>query len=347
MLAPKYQDMVVRLIAAKGNVSSELRSIEQMSGDGSDRFFFRCITDDASYLVVLPNPDNPKAHAEAEAAFNIGRHLHNCGVPIPVIHGYDQESGLIIFEDLGDLLLHKVVLADGGCSDEAMGYYRQSIAALVNLQVDGQKGFNPAWCWDTPKYDQQLMLSRESGYFKDALCVDYLGMKDIAGALGQEFILLAKYASEEPADFVLHRDFQSRNIMIHEKKARIIDFQGARLGPLGYDLASLLIDPYVSLGRADQDELFGFYLDELGKLISVDHARFREGYFYLALQRNLQILGAFSFLFKQRGKDFFRQFIQPAALVLNEHLLKPQGREFPLLRNLVTDVLDRLQKQAG
>jgi aminoglycoside/choline kinase family phosphotransferase len=347
MLAPKYQDMVVRLLVAKGNVASGVSSVERMTGDGSDRLFFRCSTDDASYLVVLPNFDNPKAHAEAEAAYNIGRHLHNCGVPIPVIHGYDQESGLIILEDLGDVLLHKVVLAQGSGSKEVMGCYRQAITALVNLQVVGREGFDPAWCWDTPKYDQELMLSRESGYFKDALCVDFLGIKDIAGALSQEFILLAKRASEEPADFVLHRDFQSRNIMLHKKKARVIDFQGARLGPLGYDLASLLIDPYVSFGWAQQEELFGFYLQELGKMISVDHARFREGYFYLALQRNLQILGAFSFLFKKCGKDFFHQFIQPAALVLNEHLLKPQGREFPLLRNVVTDVLDRLQKQAG
>ncbi|HIJ79427.1 MAG: phosphotransferase [Desulfobulbaceae bacterium] len=341
------QDMISRLLAANGKLSAEVCSLAQKAGDGSDRLFFRCTTQDASYLAVLPNPENPRAYAEAGAADAIGRHLHSCGVPVPVIHGYDPKSGLIIFEDLGDVLLHKVVQEHGAESDLAMGYYQQALAALVKLQVAGRKGFDSAWCWDTPRYDRQLMLSRESGYFKEALCVDYLGMEDLPVGLDREFLLLAGRASEEPDDFVLHRDFQSRNIMVHEKKARLIDFQGARFGPLGYDPASLLIDPYVSLGGEQQEQLFAYYMSELAKQISFDQARFIEGYFYLALQRNLQILGAFSFLCKSRGKEFFRQFIQPAALVLNEHLRKPQGRDFPNLRNVVVDVNERLQKQAG
>ena len=114
------------------------------------------------------------------------------------------------------------------------------------MQVRGAVSFDPKWCWDTPQYDRMLMLERESGYFLQAFWQDLLGMEEPPG-LQEEFFELADRAARIPAGYFLHRDFQSRNIMIHGGEACIIDFQGGRLGPLAYDLASLLIDPYVAL----------------------------------------------------------------------------------------------------
>ena len=179
------------------------------------------------------------------------------------------------------------------------------------MQVRGAEGFDPNWCWDTPSYDRALMLERESGYFLRAFWQDFLGREEPSG-LQEEFISLADQATLIPADYFLHRDFQSRNIMLHQDEACFIDFQGGRLGPLGYDLASLLIDPYVSISIDLQDELLELYLDTLEGLIPVDRGTFKEEYLLLALQRNLQIVGAFAFLSKQRKKVFFRQFLPPA-----------------------------------
>ena len=341
MFTDQQRQALSRLLAAQG-LPPEIQVAERMAGDGSDRQFYRFAVGDLSLLAVLPSASQPQGMAEARAANAIGRHFFRHGAAVPRIYGFAEECGLILFEDLGDTKLHDLILLQGAEAPEVDTYYRQALAALVHLQTETRQGFQPDWCWDTPRYDRALMLARESGYFQKALCEDFLGMNGLPRGLGQEFVFLAERAMQEPADFILHRDFQSRNLMVHEGKVRIIDFQGARLGPLGYDPASLLIDPYAGLSPNRQQALLGCYLDALASHIPLDRGRFIEGYYYMALQRNLQILGAFAFLSKNRGKQFFRQFITPAAGSLHEHLAAPQGRDFPCLRAVVARVRDFL-----
>jgi len=339
----QQKQALAKLLAAQG-VSPEIQVVEKMSGDGSDRQFYRLAVGEGSQLAVLPGTSQPQGLAEARAAHAIGCHFFESGVAVPRICGFAEECGLILFEDLGDSKLHDLVLRQGTEAPEVAACYRQALAALVHLQTEARHGFQPKWCWDTPRYDRALMLTRESGYFQKALCEDFLGMNALPQGLGREFVFLAERAMEEPACFILHRDFQSRNLMVCEGKIRIIDFQGARLGPLGYDLASLLLDPYAGLAQERQQVLFGCYLDALASHLPLDRGRFIEGYYYLALQRNLQILGAFAFLAKNRGKPFFRQFINPAAATLHEHLAEPQGRDFPCLRAVVEQALNLIRE---
>jgi len=335
-----------RLLAAQG-LPPEIQATQKMAGDGSDRQFYRFAAGELALLAVLPSASQPQGMAEARAANAMGRHFFAHGAAVPRIYGFAEECGLILFEDLGDTKLHDLVLQQGAAASEVDACYRQALSALAHLQTETREGFQPDWCWDTPRYDRALMLARESAYFQKAMCEDFLGMTDLPQGLGQEFVFLAERAMQEPADFILHRDFQSRNLMLCEGKIRIIDFQGARLGPLGYDPASLLIDPYAGLSLDRQQALLGWYLDALAAHIPLDRGRFIEGYYYMALQRNLQILGAFAFLSKNRGKQFFRQFITPAAATLHEHLAAPQGRDFSCLRVVVEQVRNFLENQNG
>ncbi|MFA6283886.1 MAG: phosphotransferase [Desulfurivibrionaceae bacterium] len=345
MFTDQHRLALGRLLAAQG-FPPEVQGGDRMAGDGSDRQFYRFTVAGLSLLAVLPGASQSQGLAEARAASAIGQHFFRHGAAVPKIYGFAEECGLLLFEDLGDTKLHDLVLQHGAEAVEVDVYYRQALAALAHLQTETRQGFQPEWCWDTPRYDRELMLARESGYFQKALCEDLLGMSDLPQGLGQEFVFLAERAMQEPADFILHRDFQSRNLMICEGKVRIIDFQGARLGPLGYDLASLLIDPYAGLSLARQQILLGFYLDVLAAHIPLDPGRFIEGYYYMALQRNLQILGAFAFLSKNKGKQFFRQFIKPAAATLHGHLAAPQGRDFSCLRTVVEQVSNLLDATA-
>lgn len=346
MLSGKEGKALLGLLAASG-FPPEPGSVAKLAGDGSDRRFYRFAAGGQSLLAVLPGADCDKGMAEARAAWLIGRHLFARGVAVPELYGFSGDCGLILCEDLGDIKLHDLILAHGPGAPEVEALYRQALAALAHLQVEARPGFDSAWCWDTPRYDRELMLARESGYFRRALCEDYLGMDDLPSGLAREFEFLAGRAAEEPGDFILHRDFQSRNIMVREGRVRIIDFQGARLGPLGYDPASLLIDPYAGLSAARRHALLDAYLDALAAHLPLDRGRFIEGYYYLAMQRNLQILGAFAFLSEQRGKEFFRRFIRPAAATLDEHLAGPQGRDFPILRSVLALVRERLNNQHG
>ncbi|MCI5120339.1 MAG: DUF1679 domain-containing protein [Candidatus Electrothrix sp. AUS4] len=257
-----------------------------------------------------------------------------CGAPVPELYGFEEETSLLVCEDLGEQRLHDLVQEKGTDSEQVIRLYHQTVRELARMQVRGSKGFNPDWCWDTPRYDRALMLERESGYFLRALCCDFLQLELDEEKISQEFQALADRASQADSTFFLHRDFQSRNIMIQKDQVRFIDYQAGRLGPLAYDLASLLIDPYAALPTPFQEELLEQYLDTLTELLPYDPAQFRQEYLLLALQRNLQILGAFAFLSQQRGKPFFRQYLAPALSSLQGLLAKTATAEYPYLKSL-------------
>jgi hypothetical protein len=202
------------------------------------------------------------------------------------------------------------------------------------MQVRAADGFETSWCWDTPVYDRELMLKRESGYFLQACCTDLLGLDFDRTVLEQTCEQLANDAAKAPVSYFLHRDFQSRNIMICNEQVRFIDFQGGRLGPLAYDLASLLIDPYIQLSREEQVHLLDVYLSALAEVSTYNPEQFRHEYVLLALQRNLQILGAFAFLSKVRRKPFFAQFLGPALDSLRGLLAKPEAAEYAALKDI-------------
>ena len=318
--------------------------MQLLRGDGSDRIFLRINGTGRNLIAILPSPTLPLAQAEARAVWDIGRHLACRKVSIPTLFGFDSATGIVLCEDLGDAQLHGVVRGLGG-GDEVMPLYRQALDTLLQMQLGGAEGFDPSWCWDTPSYDRQLMLSRESGYFWESCCRDYLGLTVMPPGVKRDFLRLAELAVAQPAGFFLHRDFQSRNLIVKDGRIRVLDFQGGRLGPLAYDLASLLNDPYVDLPQDRRDNLFSYYLGILGERRPDLATGFTDGYLWLALQRNLQILGAFAFLTRVRGKVFFQNFLGPAADNLVRLLNGAGAGRLPELRALASELPDRLKHQ--
>lgn len=313
--------------------------------DGSSRRFFQLRGPDrAACIAILPPDDDERGQAEAVAFFRIGSHLHRSGAPTPALYAFDPATGLALCEDLGSRRLYEQVMHTGVA--QAQPLYEQAVRQLVGMQVRAAEGFDPTWCWDTPYYDQQLMRERESGYFLRACCTDLLAIEFDRPTVEAECARLAEAAAQAPAHFFLHRDFQSRNIMITGERVRFIDFQGGRLGPLAYDLASLLLDPYAALPQAMQEHLLGVYLDALNEHIRYDPEQFRREYLFLAVQRNLQILGAFAFLSQVRQKPFFAQFLRPALASLGTLLAKPEMAEYAALNHLATQCRQELAQRS-
>lgn len=328
--------------AGMSNGSGQGLCLDSIAGDGSSRKFWRIMEGNQGLCLAVapPCPDGPGL-AEARAAHFIGLHLLEQGLNVPDQYGWDAASGVLLFQDLGDVKLHDVVLEAKKSKDwqgQILPTYTKVVQDLAVMQVHGAQGFDTDWCWDGVRYDKALMLDRESGYFLRAFWKNYLG-KEEPGGIVEEFTYIAERASLISADYFLHRDFQSRNIMLHQDVPCVIDFQGGRLGPLAYDLASLLIDPYVDLPFALQEELVGLYLDALEDMQDVNRRLFVEEYLLLALQRNLQIVGAFSFLTKGQGKLFFRQFLRPALLSLSGLLECEVFAELLVLKKMVGDAL--------
>jgi len=304
-----------------------------LPGDGSDRKWYRVSAGARKLILADHGIRKQEAPSEVDAFVAIGRHLLNRGIPVPEIFLSDTFSGLVFLEDLGDDSLQKVVrgLED---RDAVSACYRAVIDILVKVSVAGAVGFDPGWTYQTPEYDRALILEKECRYFVDAFLNGYLKRRVLFAAVEEEFSILADNALRYAAIGLMHRDLQSRNIMVKNGRCYLIDFQGGRIGPIQYDLASLLIDPYVELPPEMQAGLLSYCFANYAKHSDISRDAFEKGYRYCALTRNLQMLGAFGCLSRQKGKTYFEKYIPPAIKTLKDNLgMVPE--EFSRLRRIV------------
>ncbi|BDD86836.1 aminoglycoside phosphotransferase family protein [Desulfofustis limnaeus] len=330
-LSADLTDTIARLLAPL-IPGGQQPVLQPLLGDGSARRFFRVFAGGRPLcLAALPAGGSQRELAEAASWLAIVRHLHQAGAPVPQVLGADLSIGLLLFEDFGDCRLHDLLHRD---RPRGLALYPEIVRRLAQMQVRGVEGFQTDWCYDAPCYDQAVMVERESLYFLSAFWVDTLFAEEVAG-LREEFERLAATAAATCQPLFMHRDFQSRNIMVGEDRLGFIDFQAGRLGPPAYDVASLLIDPYASLSDRQQHQVFALYLEEMGRLGGVDLAALQASYPYLAVQRNLQIIGAFAYLSGRRGKGFFRGFILPSLIMLQNRLADPLFTDLPVLRQTV------------
>jgi len=319
---------------AQGYLTEDDLSWEEIAGEGSARRFYRVTGKAKSWVVMVHDhpPKDQRGVTENDSFLYIARHLREKGVPVPEVYHHDR--GWFIMEDLGDCHLQTEVIGMKGDRRQLIETYHRVIDVLVLIQVEGCKGFDLAHTHNVP-YDQAFMLAWESGYFHYVFLVGYLGLDIPDVELREELEDLALRAGEAPRDYFLYRDFQSRNIMVRDNGLGLVDFQGGRLGPLQYDLASLLLDPYVELDGGVQEELLAYYLGHIQERIPLDPREFRELYPFVALHRAMQVLGAFAFLTKARGLEFFQSYIPPALRGLRTLLGVPCFNPYKRLKRII------------
>jgi len=311
---------------------------QKLKGDGSDRQWFRLGCNDRSIIMVDHGLQNSTTTTEAEAFVAIGKHLKSSGVPVPEIYQAEPFCGLVFMEDLGDTHLQTVV---GKCGDanEVAAWYRQVIDILVGMWSCARVNFDTSWTCQSARYDKNFITAYECRYFVDAFLISYLGLAVDIKTLASEFSVLAERAERLACEGFMHRDLQSRNIMVKNNQPYLIDFQGGRIGPLQYDLAALLIDPYVDLPVDLQDDLQDYCCEQARQKGAIDPGRFNDGYDCCRLTRNLQMLGAFGFLSNRKQKTYFAQYIPVAVRTLHRNLKAMGPHAFPHLTALVGDLL--------
>jgi aminoglycoside/choline kinase family phosphotransferase len=312
---------------------------QPIPADGSTRTFWRVSipTSEIRYIAMESTPKTPFKNRENLAYLEIGKHLFKKGLPIPEIYRADLTTGRFIMEDMGDMNLQGCVAQ----SKEKVPIYKKVVEILIRLQVEGSDGFDEAWTCQTERYDRSVMRRYESNYFREAFLCNYLGLERGLSGLEGPFDHLAGMASRAGNLFFLHRDFQSRNIILSGDNIGILDWQGGRLGPLGYDLASLLIDPYTALSAVERNRIFQYYLELLQNHDPKGVDPFQEVFPYLAIQRNLQILGAFAYLTKAKKKTHFEAYISPALISLHDLLSELNDPHLSTLEDLVKSILDK------
>ena len=306
--------------------------ITRLKGDGSDRCWFRVKHGNKTLILADHGINTDKGHGEADAFVKIGSHLGSIGVPVPRILHHDTFSGLIFMQDLGDMDLQKTVM-DQKDTVIIRQLYEKVVISLCHMSLEGKKGFETSWTYQTFHYDRHVILEKECRYFVDSFLCGYLNLDVGFIDLASDFYHLADQIMECSYEGFIHRDFQSRNIMVRGTDIFFIDFQGGRLGPIQYDLASLLIDPYTALSLTFQRQLLDYCTDHLSTMMPLSPERFRKGFYYCAIARNLQILGAFGFLSRVKRKVWFEKYIPQAMNTLKHNLNNFfQENEFNLLK---------------
>jgi len=302
-----------------------------LSPRGSARTFTRLYAGNATAMLVQHKPERE----ENNLYVGHTKFLAELGIPVPRVLADDPENHLALFEDVGFTSVQDEAPKWTGKKLEQC--YRGVLDKLVVFHEEGGRIAKQKRLKLMPPFDAKLyawerdlfahLFLKERFGFDDARIVEI--KKELAGISS----VLLKNKS-----VLLHRDFQSSNILLKKGKWYLIDYQGMRMGPAVYDLASLLCDPYIAIDPAVRERLLAYYTAKADK-----YSKCRETFWLAVIQRLGQALGAYARLSKISGMSHFARYIQPALRNLQEALDHVHG--YPALRDAVAECMIRDENQ--
>ncbi len=311
-------------------------TLASASADASFRRYLRIARTDGSTLVLM---DAPPGLEDLGPFLHVREAFAACGVRVPVIVHADPAAGFVLLEDFGST--HFLAALD---ARTAPRLYGAATEALVQLQRGTRPGV-------LPPYDEAL-LRRELELFRDWYCGEHLGVSLTERQhkmLDQCFAALIANNLAQPQVYV-HRDYHSRNLMLLGDPAGagdlgpgILDFQDAVLGPITYDLVSLLRDAYIAW---EEDQVLDWavrYWQQAraaGLPVDADFGHFYRDFEWMGLQRHLKVLGIFARLKHRDGKD---GYLKDMPLVL--HYTRQCAQRYSAFAGLV-ELLDALEGAA-
>jgi len=305
-------------------------TIELLPVSGSDRRYYR-LKDGKQSVIGTFNSNT----AENNTFFYFTQLFKKHEINTPEIYKISKDKKFYLQQDLGTTSLFDQLMKEG-FTDEVRQQFHKALEQLAKLQWIAGREANFEQCFSTRQFDEKAIMADLfyfKYYFADLQKVHY--NKNV---LMEEMELLSKELGRVQPQMLMYRDFQSRNIMVHEGKVFFIDFQGAMQGPAQYDLASLLWQAKAQLPEAWKEDLLNGYITSINALpISrMDEIHFRKGYAQFVLLRLLQVLGAYGFRGLLERKPHFISSISPALKNLETFLSQhPQIPAYPELRSLL------------
>ena len=294
----------------------DAQTVVPLTGDASDRRYFRVLMKDAA-SIVLALHQGP-IEVESMPFVAVARLLAEVPLPVPQILHHSNALGVLGLEDLGDVTLQAHLGAAAPAEHAAL--YRQAVTLIARMQERGEELHSPAYPPYGIAFDVEK-LTWELEFFVKHYLLAYKGVTASDAerdALRTEWSAIVNELSGEPR-VLCHRDYHSRNLMLHGGQLYMIDFQDARMGPDTYDLASLLRDSYVDLTAQQVDDLIAFFLALKGV---ADEGAFRRRFDLMALQRNLKALGTFGYMTTSRNNTVYIQYIPRTVAYVKANLAK-------------------------
>ncbi len=297
--------------------ADRVASIQPIAGSGSNRKYYRLtLTDDTTVIGVIGT-----SVAENEAFIYLAQYFTARSLPVPAVIAVSDDRMAYLQEDLGS-----VALIDRITDCDLVG---RTIDLLPRFQISGAMGLDFDRCYPVAEMDSRSVMW-DLNYFKYCF-LKPLGIEIDEPALEREFdALTIRLLSARPLGFMV-RDFQSRNVMIHNDSPWLIDFQGGRRGPVHYDIASFLWQTRAGFTPAFRNEMVSRYVAAAG----VNEAEFRNALPDFVAFRMMQVLGAYGFRGLYERKTAFMQQI-PAALAELRESLDPAT--FPYLHSLASSI---------
>ena len=267
----------------------QAHKINELPRSPSHRRYFRMEGQDAGCIgAISPDPLITKAF------LRFTEHFRNKGLNVPELYAVQEDKGIYLLEDLGDLMLKHLVDQDreeGSFPGKVRPYYHSTLEHLLRFQVEGHAGLDYSVCVPRMEFDRQSVLW-DMNHFK-YFFLNLLGIPFDEQKLEDDFQFFASYLMNASRDHFLYRDFQARNILVRDEALFFIDYQGGRMGALQYDVASLLFEARVDLPSDFRVELLQYYLEKLGRVNKNDAAEFQKYYYGFVLVRILQAMGAY------------------------------------------------------
>jgi N-acetylmuramate 1-kinase len=309
-----------------------------LTGDASDRKYFRIIPADGPSIVLALHA-GPIEFAALPFA-TVGSLLEQIPLPVPSILGHSDALGIVALQDLGDVTLQAHLGAASASEHAAL--YRQAVALIELLQRRGAALSSDRYPPYTIAFDVEKLTWELEFFLKHFVC-GYRGVTLLPAertAFTVEWKRIVTELASEPR-VLCHRDYHSRNLMLHDGSLYIIDFQDARMGPDTYDLVSLLRDSYVDITERELDDLIAYFL----ALKQIDGAapdaeEFRRRFDLMAVQRNLKALGTFGYQTITRRNPVYIQYTPRTLRYVRTNLAKYP--RFARLRELLAARVDEL-----
>ncbi len=310
--------------------------IQRLPASGSDRVYYRIIFDQKSIIAAYnENVD------ENRAFFSMTKHFKQKNVPVPQLLYVSGNEQYYLLEDLGDISLFdrlsKVRNGDE-IPKSVLNLYASALDSLAYMQTVAANDFDYSVCYPVSQFDRKA-IEWDLNYFK-YYYVKLSGAEFDELALESDFSALIDILLKAPSAYFLFRDFQSRNIMVHQGKPYFIDYQGGRKGALQYDLVSLLWQARADLPHEIRESLLNHYLQALKQHIDFNEADFRYYYDAFILIRVLQSLGAYGFRGIYEQKTHFLLSLPMATKNLESVMQSNRFIEkFPELSKLLKTLL--------
>ena len=333
------------LTDSSGDISMSLVGV-----GGSDRNYYR-ISQGSKTAVLM---ECAKDDIDFQRQIIYTQFFREYSVPVPELLGSDSggyaqpvfsKRGYVyaLFEDLGDISLYSWRKCKSN-TPLTEDLYRRILDIMVNLHTRVSENVSGCLLLRSRVFDAQH-LRWETSYFFERFVDGLMGFEvPNRSLLDKECDRLAeKVDSFEKV--IVHRDFQSQNVMITRGNVpRIIDYQGARMGPPAYDLASLLWDPYFAIDGNIRERLLDYYIERIRNYRrgAFDEAAFRATIIPCRIQRHMQALGAYGFLSIIKGRRYFLRYVPQALEYLKEEA-KEVKDEYPVLSELIMNLDEKIE----